>query len=252
MFWCGNLADAVQRRIAQVDVAARPCRSSRAAFSRRRRIRPRACAEQIEIFLDAALAIRRIAARLGQRAAVCAHLVGGEVADEGLAVADQFQRAQIEHLEIIRGVAQRVPVEAEPAHVVLDRLDEFDVFLGRVGVVEAQIADAAVISRRCRNSGRSTWRGRDADSRSARAESASPTRPPCLPAARSSVTIWRMKLLLTGVSLLILLWFCAALRPFVAKVPKYTDKPVENEWGAALPARAECASVTAKARKGCA
>jgi hypothetical protein len=35
----------------------------------------------------------------------------------------------------------------------------------------------------------------------------------------------------------------------VAKVQEYTDKPPENEWGGALPARAECASVAAKALK---
>ncbi len=38
-----DLADAVDRRIAQVDVAATPCRSSRAACARRRRTRRRAC-----------------------------------------------------------------------------------------------------------------------------------------------------------------------------------------------------------------
>src|SRR3546814_12710702 len=46
-------------------------------------------------------------------------------------------------VEIVRSVAQGGPVEAQPAHVVLDRLHEFGVFLRRVGVVEAQVAQAA-------------------------------------------------------------------------------------------------------------
>jgi hypothetical protein len=35
------------------------------------------------------------------------------------------------------------PVEAEPAHVLLDRLDVLPLFLDRIGVVEAQVAVAA-------------------------------------------------------------------------------------------------------------
>ena len=35
------------------------------------------------------------------------------------------------------------PIEAEPAHVLDDRIDIFLLFLGRVGVVEAQMTPAA-------------------------------------------------------------------------------------------------------------
>src|SRR5579872_5708183 len=38
----------------------------------------------------------------------------------------------------------RAPIEAEPAHVALDRVDIFLRLLGGVGVVEAQVADAAI------------------------------------------------------------------------------------------------------------
>src|SRR6185312_5438581 len=48
----------------------------------------------------------------------------------------------VELLEIIRGVVLAVlPVVAEPAHVVLDRLDVLDVLGDGVGVVEAQVAE---------------------------------------------------------------------------------------------------------------
>ena len=58
-----------------------------------------------------------------------------------------FSRAQVQHFEIVRRVAQVVPFEAEPAHVVLDRVDVFLLFPGRVGVVEAQVAVAAEFAR---------------------------------------------------------------------------------------------------------
>jgi len=39
------------------------------------------------------------------------------------------------------------PVEAEPADVLLDRVDVLNVFFDRIGVVEAQVAAAAVLER---------------------------------------------------------------------------------------------------------
>jgi hypothetical protein len=47
-----------------------------------------------EVLLDAAIAVRRVAARFGQRAAVFAHLFRGEVADEGVALPDEFSPAR--------------------------------------------------------------------------------------------------------------------------------------------------------------
>ena len=88
--------------------------------------------------------IRALAAGLGQRAAVLADLVGAEAVDVGLAGLDQVHGVAVERLEIVRGVARlAVPLEAQPAHVLLDRLDVLDVLLRGVGVVEAQVAGAA-------------------------------------------------------------------------------------------------------------
>src|SRR5690606_14951074 len=99
--------------------------------------------EQVQVLLDAAVAVRRLAARLGQGAAVGANLLGRQVADVGLAVADQLLPGQVVHAEVVRGVAQAGPLEAQPAHVVLDGAHELGVLAGRVGVVEAQVAAAA-------------------------------------------------------------------------------------------------------------
>ena len=90
----------------------------------------------------------RVLSGLGQRAAREPHLLLGLVVHIGLAGADQLFGPAIEPLEIVgRVIEVLAPVEAEPAHVRLDRVDIFLLFLGRVGVVEAQIAVAAKLLR---------------------------------------------------------------------------------------------------------
>src|SRR5690606_8783902 len=66
----------------------------------------------------------------------------------GLAGANQVQRPLMQLIEIIGCVVHRLlPLEAEPAHVRHDRVDEFLTFLFGIGVVEAQIASAAELLR---------------------------------------------------------------------------------------------------------
>ena len=66
------------------------------------------------------------------------------VVDIGEALLDQVLGPAVELLEMVgRMVEVRPPVEAEPAHVALDRVDIFLLLLGRVGIVEAQVAAAA-------------------------------------------------------------------------------------------------------------
>src|SRR5581483_10789612 len=70
----------------------------------------------------------------------------GQIADKSLAGLNELNGKPIELLEIIRRVELAVvPTEAEPAHVFFDRLHVLDVFLARVGVVEAEIAKPAEV-----------------------------------------------------------------------------------------------------------
>ena len=72
---------------------------------------------------------------------VFADLVLREEADVGLAELDQFDCIGVHALEVIRSlVVVLVPVEAQPADVLLDRVDVFDLFLGRICVVHAEVA----------------------------------------------------------------------------------------------------------------
>ena len=139
-----RVQDAVEHGIAQVDVARRHVdlrpQHPRAVGEL---ARPHA-AEQVEVLLDRAVAERAVLAGLGQGAAVDAHLLLGLVVHIGLAGFDEIFRPGVELLEIVGGVVEVLaPVEAEPVHVALDGVDELLLLLGRIGVVEAQVALAA-------------------------------------------------------------------------------------------------------------
>ena len=99
--------------------------------------------EEVEIFFDGAVAIGAVLAGLGEGAAVLANLVGGEVVDVGFAGLDELQGPLVELAEVVGGVAEAFPVEAEPAHVFLDGVDVLLLFLFGIGVVEAQVGLAA-------------------------------------------------------------------------------------------------------------
>ena len=104
--------------------------------------------KQVEVLLDGPVAVRAFTAGLGQRAAVLADFLGAEAVDVRLAGHDQVDGVVVERLEVVRGVKRlAMPVEAQPADVLLDRVDVLDVFFRGVGVVEAQVAGAAELGR---------------------------------------------------------------------------------------------------------
>ena len=91
-----------------------------------------------------------------------------------------------------RRSSARRPLEAEPAHVALDRVDVLDVFLGRVRVVEAEVAASAVL---LRDAEVEADRLGVADVRGSRwAPAGTASRPSCRrPVRRSSSMMSRMK-----------------------------------------------------------
>ena len=100
--------------------------------------------EEIEVLLDAAVAVGAIDAGFGERAAVFAHLLAGLVVYIGHALADEAAGDLVELLEEIRGKMQLIPRKAQPFDVILDVFDEHRVLFGGVGIVKAQVALAAV------------------------------------------------------------------------------------------------------------
>ena len=103
--------------------------------------------EEVEVLLDRTIAPGAVDARRGEGAPRGADLLGALVVDVGLAGLDQLFGEIVELVKVIGGVeAILAPVEAQPAHVFLDGVDVFDIFLGGVGVVEAQVALALIIA----------------------------------------------------------------------------------------------------------
>ena len=97
--------------------------------------------EQVKVVLDAAIPEWTVLAGLRQSSAIDAHVVGILIVDISLACPDQILRPRIKLHEIIgRVVEVLAPIEAQPAHVALDSVDIFLLFLGRIGVVETQMA----------------------------------------------------------------------------------------------------------------
>ena len=75
-------------------------------------------------------------------------LLGGELADVGQALFDQVHRQLVGPLKIVRAVEETVPpVKPQPVDVLLDGVHVLRVLLGGVGIVHTEVADAAVLLR---------------------------------------------------------------------------------------------------------
>ena len=143
-----GVQDAVEHGVTQVDVRRRHVDLRAQHAGAVGELAGAHAREQVEALAGRPVAPRARPARLGQRAAVLADLVGREIVDVGPAVADEAHRPLVELLEVVRGVVQVVaPVEAQPAHVALDGVDVLLLLLHRVGVVEAEVAVAAELLR---------------------------------------------------------------------------------------------------------
>ena len=101
--------------------------------------------EDLQRLLGGTVPPGAVLARLGKGAAAVLDLVGSHLAGVGLAAPDQLLAALVHLREIVRSVVELVPLESQPADVALDGADVFLLLLGRVGVVVAQIAGAAVL-----------------------------------------------------------------------------------------------------------
>ncbi len=104
-------------------------------------------AQQVEILRRRTIPIGTGGARRRHRTTIGADLLFRLRVHIRLALLDQPFRDRVQLFEIVGGVVLAVPVEAEPAHVLLDRLDVLHVLRERIRIVEAQVAGAAVLAR---------------------------------------------------------------------------------------------------------
>ena len=140
-----DIADAVQHRIAHVEVAALQIDLGAQRIAPLFKLAVLHALEEIQTLLDRAIApgrdsgVRRIAA-------VFAELLRCQLADISKALADQLKSILIGFIKIIGTVEETVaPVKAEPVDVVLNGVDIFGVLFGGVRIIHAQIADTAEV-----------------------------------------------------------------------------------------------------------
>ncbi len=98
--------------------------------------------QQVEVLLDRAIAIRAGCAGHRDRATALPDALLALRIHVRLAGLDQPLGNLVQPLEVIAGEALLVPLESEPADVVPDGVDVPEVFGGRVGIVEPQVAAA--------------------------------------------------------------------------------------------------------------
>ena len=100
--------------------------------------------KQAQVLLHRTVAERTVGARTGGGAFLLCDDLCALFVDIGTALLDEPHGKVPEFLEVVAGVIDIRPFESEPLDVVLDVLDVFGVLLDGVGVVEAQVADAAI------------------------------------------------------------------------------------------------------------
>ena len=147
-----GMLDAVERRIAHVDVRARHVEPGAQHGGPIEQGAGAHLAEAGKVFGGRAIAKSTVCAGVSEVTAVRSHLVGTLLVDVGQARIDQRFRGAVHEIEIVAGVVEmadavRLPVEPQPLDGVEDAVDILLLFLLRVGVVEAQVADAAVLGR---------------------------------------------------------------------------------------------------------
>ena len=139
-----GVADAVHDRVAQVHVRRGHVDLGAQYAGAVRELTGAHAGEPVQVLLHRTVAERAVLARFGQRATVFLGLLRAQIVDVGLAGLDQLHGPVVQLVEVLRGIAHFTgPFETQPLHVAFDGVDVFLVFLGRVGVVETQVRDAA-------------------------------------------------------------------------------------------------------------
>ena len=142
-----DVADAVNDRIAHVEIAAGKVDLRAQGHLPFGDLAVLHLLEQRQVLLDRPVAVGR-GRRDADVAAVRPELFRRQFADVGKSLFDQLDGKLIVLFKVIGAVVETVaPVEAEPVDVLHDGFHVFGIFLGRVGIVHAQVAQAAELLR---------------------------------------------------------------------------------------------------------
>ena len=100
--------------------------------------------EQLQVLFHGPVAVGAVGSRRGGGAFLCGNLLRGLLIDVGQTLANEPNGEVPQLLKVVGGVINIAPFESQPADVVQNILHIFRVFLGRIGVVEAQVAHSVV------------------------------------------------------------------------------------------------------------
>ena len=100
--------------------------------------------EEFQVLLDGTVAIGRRRSGCCRRTLLLCDFFRGLLVDIGIALFDHPYGKVPQLLEVVAGIIDIPPVEAEPLDIVENILHVFVVFLRRVGIVETEVAHATV------------------------------------------------------------------------------------------------------------
>ena len=140
-----RVADPVERRIAHVDVRRRHVDAGAQDVRAVGELAGAHPPKQVEALVGRTVAIRTVAPRLRQRSPILPDLVGRQAVDVGLAVGDELLRVGVHLLEVIGRVDTSDRLQSKPSQRTSSWIDSTysTSSLVGIGVVEAQVADAA-------------------------------------------------------------------------------------------------------------
>ena len=101
--------------------------------------------EQIQILFHGTIAIRRVRAGLGKRAATFSDFCILKAANISFAILNQPDSKIVQFLEVIRCMSQRCPLKSKPGHVFGYRLHVLLALLDLVGIVKTHECLAAIL-----------------------------------------------------------------------------------------------------------
>ena len=139
-----GVQDAVHDGVAEVHVGRRHVNFGAEHTAAVRELARLHAAEEVEVLLHAAVAVRTFHARGGGHSPTLADLLLRLIINIRETVLNELLRPQVKLVEVVGSVMLLRPLETQPFDVVPDGIHIFGVFLHGVGIIKTQVGLAAV------------------------------------------------------------------------------------------------------------
>ena len=142
----GNLLDAVHHRITHDDMRRLHIDSGPKGSLTLGKLAGFHTLKELQVFFYRTIAERAVLSGFIEGPPVLPDLFRIEITNVGITLTNQLDRPLMKLTEVITGVMKAIPFESEPTNVILNGIDKLLFFLGRVGVIESQVATAAMVT----------------------------------------------------------------------------------------------------------